>query len=69
MCNFSKLTKTRSSNDINDVIWRTERRMLELTDRLAPIQKMEQKLEEIIDVLKKAPCYQSILSSTDNLVG
>ncbi|VDO23327.1 unnamed protein product [Brugia timori] len=60
--------ETRNLQDINKVIWRTERRLIELTDRLAPIQKMEQKLEKIIEVLKNAPCYhQSTSITTDNL--
>uniref|UniRef100_A0AAF5PNZ3 Uncharacterized protein n=1 Tax=Wuchereria bancrofti TaxID=6293 RepID=A0AAF5PNZ3_WUCBA len=64
----NKPIETRNLQDINNVMWRTERRLIELTDRLAPIQEMEQKLEEIIEVLKNAPCYhQSTSTATDNL--
>ncbi|EFO23061.1 hypothetical protein LOAG_05427 [Loa loa] len=63
----NRVTGSQSSQDVSNMMWRTERRLLELTDRLAPIQKMEQKLEEIIEVLKRNPCYQPTSAITDNL--
>uniref|UniRef100_A0A0R3RW70 Tektin n=1 Tax=Elaeophora elaphi TaxID=1147741 RepID=A0A0R3RW70_9BILA len=65
LCN--SLTKIKSSREVNnDGMWRVERRLLELTDRLAPIQKMEQKLEEIIEILRRDRLHQ-LIASTNKL--
>ncbi|OZC06435.1 hypothetical protein X798_06580, partial [Onchocerca flexuosa] len=73
----TSVTETRSSRDIqiessrnvSDAIRQTERRLFEITDRLASVEKMEQKLEEIIKILKRRPYNQSeiITSPIDNL--
>ncbi|VBB29319.1 unnamed protein product [Acanthocheilonema viteae] len=60
-CN--KLTESKSSHEINNGLWRMERRLVELTDRLSSIQKMEQKLEEIIAILRMNHCYQSFAAN------
>ncbi|KAM3723085.1 Gastrulation-defective protein [Dirofilaria immitis] len=67
-CNSSKLREVSSSCDVDDVLYQTKQHLLEITDRLASIKKIEHKLAEIIEVLKRTP-YNRSKAITDNIAG
>uniref|UniRef100_A0A915Q2F5 Uncharacterized protein n=1 Tax=Setaria digitata TaxID=48799 RepID=A0A915Q2F5_9BILA len=61
----SKLTEAGISPDVTNPMWRTEQRLIEITNRLAPIKKMEQNLNEIMEVLKQ-DSYSSAVKNLGN---
>ncbi|MCP9258221.1 hypothetical protein DINM_002728 [Dirofilaria immitis] len=64
--NDIKLREVSSSCDVDDVLYQTKQHLLEITDRLASIKKIEHKLAEIIEVLKRTP-YNRSKAITDNI--
>ncbi|VDK85611.1 unnamed protein product [Litomosoides sigmodontis] len=64
--NSNKLTESKSSRKTNNCLWRMEQCLLELTERLPSAQKIDQKLEEIIEMLRTNHCYRST-AATDQL--
>lgn len=63
-----RLTESPSPKDYNNLMWRTERRLVEVIDRLGPIEKMGQQLEEVLEIVRRNPCYHLALPNPDNSV-